>query len=73
MNYKTTRVMFLITIIMIGALFYLLNYYTSLYADDYSYSFSFMNGNKINGIKDIILSQKEHYFNMNGRSIVVLV
>ncbi|WP_195955504.1 DUF3329 domain-containing protein [Clostridium saudiense] len=73
MNYKTRRVMFLITLIMIGTLFYLLNYYTSLYADDYSYSFSFMNGNKINSIKDIILSQKEHYLNMNGRSIVHII
>lgn len=48
---------------------YILNYYTPLYADDYSYFYSFATGNRITASKDIIYSQLAHYSNVNGRSI----
>ena len=66
---KNEKVFVLIIFIIIGVLFYILNYYTPLYVDDYSYSFSFMDGGKINNIKELLLSQKAHYLSMNGRSI----
>lgn len=70
MESKGKKIIIVMTLLSMGGLFYILNYYTPLYADDYSYSFSFMNGNRINSIKDIIISQKGHYMSMNGRSIV---
>lgn len=55
--------------VLIGVLFYILNYYTQFYGDDYLYSFSFSTGERIESIGQIIDSQIEHYNNMNGRSI----
>lgn len=54
---------------LIGILFYALNYYTPLYADDYSYSFSFSTDERMESIHQIIDSQIGHYLNTNGRSI----
>ncbi len=59
--------------LMIGILFYIFNLYTPLFADDYSYSFSFANKEWINSISDIVRSQIEHYKIMNGRSITHLL
>lgn len=55
--------------LVIWTFFYIFNLYTPLFADDYSYSFSFANKEFINSISDIITSQIEHYQVMNGRSI----
>lgn len=55
--------------LLIGGLFYALNFYTPLFADDYSYSFSFMTGERIESASQIIDSQIGHYQCMNGRSI----
>ena len=59
---------FLATLI-IGILFYALNYYTPLYADDYSYAFSFATGERIHSASEILESQIGHYQNTNGRSV----
>lgn len=48
---------------------YILNLYTPLFADDYSYMYSFLNGKRITNITSIISSQIAHYYSMNGRSI----
>ena len=55
--------------LLIGFLFYVLNYYTPLYADDYSYSFSASTGERMESIFQIVDSQIGHYQNTNGRSI----
>lgn len=55
--------------LLIGFLFYILNYYTPLFADDYSYSFSFATGERLSTVNQIIDSQIVHYQNTNGRSI----
>lgn len=55
--------------LVIWSFFYIFNLYTPLFADDYSYSFSFANEEWINSISDIITSQIEHYKILNGRSI----
>lgn len=49
---------------------YVLNYYTPLYADDYSYSFSYLNGERIVSFSQLIDSQIAHYQKVNGRSVV---
>lgn len=50
-------------------MFYILNYYTPLYADDYSYSVSFLTGKRIESIYQIIDSQIRHYEVINGRVV----
>ena len=40
-----------------------------MFADDFSYSFSFSNGERIESITDIFFSQVAHYNVMNGRII----
>lgn len=55
--------------LVIAVLFYVLNFYTPLFADDYSYSFSFSTGERIESVSQIVDSQIAHYQIMNGRSI----
>ena len=59
----------IVVTLSIGFLFYLLNYYTPLYADDYSYSFSFLTGERMTSLSQIVSSQIGHYQRINGRSI----
>lgn len=70
---KHSRQIYFSAIIMatlwIGVLFYGLNYYTPLFADDYSYSFSFLSGERITSVSQIVSSQIGHYQNTNGRSV----
>lgn len=68
-NVKLYRISVALITLLIGVLFYALNYYTPLYADDYSYSFSLSTGERIESISQIIDSQIVHYQNINGRSI----
>ncbi len=46
---------------------FLLNHFTPMHADDYDYSLSFYNGERIRSLGDVILSQISHYQNQNGR------
>ena len=68
-NAKLYNVTIALITLLIGFLFYILNYYTPLFADDYSYSFSFSTGERMESISQIIDSQIGHYQNTNGRSI----
>ena len=52
-----------IACVFIIFLFFFLNHYTLLVADDFNYSMG------INSISDIVASQYNHYFNWGGRSI----
>lgn len=45
----------------------ILNYLTVLYADDFSYSFVWGRDYRVSSIKDIIISQMNHYHIVNGR------
>ena len=58
---------FIISVILVFILVFVLNHFTPLIADDYSYSFG-LNG-KINSIKDIIDYQVHHWQTWGGRSI----
>ena len=70
-NKKSDKQLYIIAIVtfLIGFLFYVLNYYTPLYGDDYLYSFSFLNGERMTSINQVIDSQFGHYQNMNGRIV----
>lgn len=48
---------------------FLCNHFTAKAVDDFGYLYSWANGERISGIKDIIESMKVHWQNNNGRSI----
>lgn len=54
---------------IIGFIFYILNLYTPLSTDDFHYHFIFGSKEPINSLTDIIESQYNHYFILNGRTI----
>ena len=55
--------------ILIVALLFVLNHFMPMFADDYSYSFSFLTGERITSINQILPSQMAHYHSVNGRII----
>ncbi len=57
------------TIALISLLFYVLNYLTPMYGDDYSYVNSFATEQRITSVWQIPESQFAHYFSMNGRVV----
>ncbi len=46
---------------------FLMNHFTPMHADDYDYSFSFYNGERIHSLVDVFYSQISHYQVQNGR------
>lgn len=83
MSKKTVRIGIGAFLLIIGSLFYLMNMYTPICGDDYLYSFyltpvaakSFFEGasigfeQKISSFTDVVFSQYNHYFYVNGRTI----
>ena len=83
MSKKTVRIGIGAFLLIIGSLFYLMNMYTPICGYDYLYSFyltpvaakSFFEGasigfeQKISSFTDVIFSQYNHYFYVNGRTI----
>lgn len=83
MSKKTVRIGIGAFLLIIGSLFYLMNMHTPICGDDYLYSFyltpvaakSFFEGTsigfeqKISSFTDVIFSQYNHYFYVNGRTI----
>ena len=55
--------------ILIVALLFVLNHFMPMFADDYSYSFSFLTKERITSIRQILPSQIAHYHNVNGRIV----
>lgn len=55
--------------VFIVALLFVLNHLMPMYADDYSYAYSFLTEERITSIRQIIPSQMVHYNNVNGRII----
>lgn len=58
---------FICVCIFIFLIMFVLNYLTVLYADDFSYSFVWGKNYRISSIKDIFISQINHYHMVNGR------
>lgn len=63
---KSTQIKIYLSLIFISML--LLNILTPLIADDYSYALN-INNEHLNGIKDIIEYQIQHYFGWGGRTV----
>ena len=67
---KHKRFLHLFIVFFLFIAIFIMNYYTPLYADDYSYSYSFATDNRLVTIEEIPSSQLAHYYKINGRSIV---
>ena len=72
---KDNKYLYFGYLLIIGVIFYLMNVFTPEYLDDYLYKYMFVNGKTntdfpIHSLKDVLLSQYDHYFNFNGRVIV---
>ncbi len=50
--------------------FFLLNCFTPMMTDDYTYSFVYGTSTRIAGLRDMIISLSHHYFNWSGRSVI---
>lgn len=61
--------LFAVICFSVYAVLLFMNYYTPMTADDFYYYFSCFDGQRVDGIKSIILSMKAHYYTMNGRLI----
>ncbi len=66
---KKQKVLLIFVLLIIALLFYVLNLQTPLFADDYSYCYSFYNGERISNFGDIFSSLKAHYYSANGRVV----
>ena len=69
------KVLIIATLLIVGIAFGVLNFLTSEYLDDYMYKFMFIGNNAdttmpITSLKDVIISQYNHYFCFNGRTFV---
>lgn len=56
--------------IIIGVAFYLLDRFSLFMIDDYDYAFKFGTHERISSLKDIFVSQCDHYMLRNGRFLV---
>lgn len=59
-------------LVIVGVAFYILNLITPLYADDYSYMYTFIftdNKFRITNLTELFYSQLNHYMVMNGRAV----
>lgn len=69
------KILIITTLLLIGVAFWVLNFLTPEYLDDYLYKFMFV-GNHLDtktpiiSFKDILISQYNHYFCFNGRTFV---
>lgn len=82
MKIKIDNYLSILFLLLIGGFFYILNSNVSLRNDDYMYSFMYVKdlvpdiahpldlAYPIKSIGDIFASQYNHYFSMNGRSVV---
>lgn len=78
---KRFNVYICIILIIIGILFWILNFLTPEHIDDFIYKFCFFKtgnppidlNNPIDSVSEIFVSQYNHYFSFNGRSIVHII
>lgn len=68
-NINENKIWIRFVFIMIFLITFVMNILSPLVADDYSYKFSFYNGERIHNLKDIIYSMYNHYFYLNGRMV----
>lgn len=66
---KNKSILFVAATVVLVFLFYLMNYYTPLMTDDYSYSFIWGTENKLTSFSEIIPSMYAHYMTWGGRIV----
>lgn len=66
-KWNTNKYLYIGCYIGIILLMFIFNKYTYLMADDFTYVYSFADGQKIMGIRDIFSSMQAHFSSMNGR------
>lgn len=74
-NLNRNKWLILLTLLIISFAICLLNYLTPLYMDDYAYMYIIYDTPKemyhqISSFSDVLISQYNHYFFVNGRSVV---
>lgn len=67
MGDKTRKIVFIGLLIAIGCFIFVMNWLSPYASDDYFYSYSFVDGERITSIGQIIPSLIEHGVQMNGR------
>ena len=67
---KLSKLLFALSFVVIGVVFYVLNCYSTFVSDDILYSFIYQTPNRIRSLYDIYVSQVYHYLHINGRFIV---
>lgn len=67
MKTEKNRAYLIIICLLAFTMMFLMNHFTPMHADDYDYSFSFYNGERIQSLKDVFFSQISHYQIQNGR------
>ncbi|MDR2955764.1 MAG: DUF6056 family protein [Prevotella sp.] len=71
---NVSKILLTLTVIFVGAFFYILNVLYPIYLDDWFYSFSFFAENeRINSFFSIFQSQYNHYFEWGGRNVVHVI
>ena len=69
LDIKDYKSLYFCYLLIIGVIFYSMNYFTPLYSDDWHYNFIYGTHDQIHSLKDILYSQYRHYFLYNGRFI----
>lgn len=72
-NIIDSKVYIVILYIVLTVLFYIINYSTPMYSDDWLYQYHCGNNTHIKSISDVISSQYYHYLHINGRVIPHLI
>ena len=67
---KLSSFIFILSFIIIGIVFYILDNYNTFINDDLFYAFIYKTSHRIESISDIFFSQIDHYFFRNGRFLV---
>lgn len=68
MKYKK-RYSYIMVVVVLFIIIYIMNIYTPMMTDDFSYSFSWMTGKRIHRVGDVITSMEAHYYKWGGRVI----
>ncbi len=66
---KDNKFLYFGYLLIVGVIFYVLNYFAPLFSDDWHYNFIYGTNMPIRAFKDVLYSQYLHYFQMNGRFV----
>ena len=67
---KLSKLLFALSFVVIGVVFYLLDSNNIFFDDDVFYAFKYETNQRIESISDILDSQVDHFLFRNGRFVV---